>query len=236
MTPFDLETRIREQRDRIDAATGAAGRPAGSVALMLATKTQSTERTLEAIRAGGTLLGESRAQEITAKGPALVEAGVHPSVHLIGHLQSNKVNQVLPWVTCIETIDSLRLATRVAARCVEADQTMDVFVQVNSSGEDSKFGVTPDDAPAFAEAIGALDGLRLRGFMTIGANSTEERVVRGAYARLREVRDDVLGSGAPGTVEATELSMGMSRSLEDAIAEGATIVRVGTAVFGPRPA
>ena len=206
MTPFDLETRIREQRDRIDAATGA------------------------------TLLGESRAQEITAKGPALDEAGVHPSVHLIGHLQSNKVNQVLPWVTCIETIDSLRLATRVAARCVEADQTMDVFVQVNSSGEDSKFGVTPDDAPALAEGIGALDGLRLRGFMTIGANSTEERVVRGAYARLREVRDGVVGSGAPGTAEATELSMGMSRSLEAAIAEGATIVRVGTAVFGPRPA
>lgn len=261
MTTLDLAARLTDLKARIDAATAAASRPAGSVRVILATKTLSLERTLEAVHASsqmadGVLLGESRVQEITAKGPALAALGAQaPRVHLIGHLQTNKINAALPWVDCIESIDSLRLATRVCDRVLARAESalltsddgasedasipprrLDVFLQVNVSGEDSKFGISPQQAPELAEQVAALAGLRLGGFMMIGANSTDGDVVRAAYARLREIRDDVIGSGAPGTEGATELSMGMSHSLEAAIAEGATIVRVGRAVFGERPA
>ncbi len=248
MNTSDLAARLTDLNARITAACAADDRPVDSVRLLLATKTLSVERTLAAVAAGGVLLGESRVQELTAKGPELVALGTHrPQVHLIGHLQSNKINAVLPWVDCIESIDSLRLAQRVSDRVlargtaaaadddVATPPQLDVFLQVNVSGEDSKFGVTPEAAREVAAEIGGLAGLRLGGFMTIGANSDDTGVVRAAYARLREIRDDVAASGAPGTREATELSMGMSRSLEDAIAEGATIVRVGTAMFGARP-
>ncbi len=248
MSTTDLAARFTSLNARITAACVAASRPVDSVQLLLATKTLSTERTLAAIAAGGALLGESRVQEVTAKGPDLAALGARkPQVHLIGHLQSNKINAVLPWVDCIESIDSLRLARRVSDRVLAraasdaepddapASPQLDVFLQVNVSGEDSKFGVDPDAAPEVAAQIGELESLRLRGFMTIGANSTDTGVVRAAYARLREIRDDVVASGAPGTATATELSMGMSRSLESAIAEGATIVRVGRDAFGERP-
>ena len=154
---------------------------------------------------------------------------------MIGHLQRNKVNQVLATATGVESVDSLALAEALSVRCARDGRVLDVLVQVNVSGEESKSGVRPDDAPALATAVATLDGLRLRGFMTIGANSPDETVVRAGFARLRAVRDVVVGSGSPGTADARELSMGMSGDLELAVAEGATIVRVGTAVFGPRP-
>lgn len=248
MSTDDLVARFTDLNARISEACTAASRSRNSVQLLLATKTLSTERTLAAVAAGGVLIGESRVQEVTAKGPELAALDAQrPRVHLIGHLQSNKINAVLPWVDCIESIDSLRLARRVSDRVqaraasdagpddAPAPPQLDVFLQVNVSGEESKFGVAPDAAPEIAAEIGALAGLRLGGFMTIGANSTDTGVVRAAYAWLREIRDAVVASGAPGTTEATELSMGMSQSLEDAIAEGATIVRVGTAMFGARP-
>lgn len=253
MSTDDLAARLTDLNARISDACAAASRPRNSVQLLLATKTLSTERTLAAVAAGGVLLGESRVQEVTAKGPELATLSAsmpdtrRPRVHLIGHLQSNKINAVLPWVDCIESIDSLRLAQRVSDRVLAraaadpaqddagAPRQLDVFLQVNVSGEESKFGVAPDAAPEIAAQVGELAGLHLAGFMTIGANSTDTALVRAAYARLREIRDNVVASGAPGTKEATELSMGMSRSFEDAIAEGATIVRVGTALFGPRP-
>lgn len=234
MGPSEIGDRIAAVRERIDAACAAAGRDPREVRLLLATKTLDADRVLDAVRAGADLLGENRVQELVAKGPALAELEHRPEVHLIGHLQSNKVNAALRWADCLESVDSLDLAERIAARCAAADRTLDVMLQVNTSGEPSKFGASPEDAPELAVQVAALPGLRLRGFMTIGANTPDERLVRASYARLREIRDAVLASGAPGTDTARELSMGMSRDLEQAIAEGATIVRVGTAVFGSR--
>ena len=224
--------------------------------LLVATKTQTPDAVLEALAAGADLIGENRVQELIAKAPAVADrvADGALQVHMIGHLQRNKINQVLATATGLETLDSLELAQAVSDRCVRdgrtGDRALDVMVQVNVTGEESKYGVRPDDAVPLAIAVAALPGLRLTGFMTIGARLPEaadgsadggsadggsaEDVVRAGFARLRAVRDEVRASGAPGTSTASELSMGMTGDLELAIAEGATIVRVGTAVFGPR--
>ncbi|NMR21448.1 YggS family pyridoxal phosphate-dependent enzyme [Cellulomonas fimi] len=227
-----IAVRLAAVRGRIARAEEAAGRGPGSVRLLLATKIQPVELVRAAVAAGADLVGENRVQELVAKGPDLADRDVE--VHLIGHLQANKVNQALRWATCVESVDSLALARRLSQRCEAADRDLDVLVQVNVSGETTKFGVVPGDAEALAVVVAALPRLRLRGFMTIGARSTDEGVVRAGFARLREVRDAVVGSRAPGTAGATGLSMGMSGDLELAVAEGSTIVRIGTAVFGAR--
>jgi pyridoxal phosphate enzyme (YggS family) len=235
--------RLALVRDRITAAAVAAGRDPAEVRLLVATKTQTPEAVLEALAAGVDLIGENRVQELVAKAPAVADRIADGSleVHMIGHLQRNKINQVLATATCLETLDSLDLAQAISDRCVRdgrtGDRALEVMVQVNVTGEESKSGVVPDDAVALATAVAALPGLRLTGFMTIGARLEEgEEAVRAGFARLRAIRDEVRASRAPGTGTATELSMGMTGDLELAIAEGATIVRVGTAVFGPRPA
>jgi pyridoxal phosphate enzyme (YggS family) len=234
-----VAARLAGVRDRITAAAVAAGRDPAEVRLLVATKTQTPEAVLEALAAGVDLIGENRVQELVAKAPAVADrvAAGALEVHMIGHLQRNKINQVLATTTGLETVDSLELAQAVSDRCVRdgrtGDRALDVMVQVNVTGEESKYGVRPDDAVPLAIAVATLPGLRLTGFMTIGARSAED-TVRAGFARLRAVRDEVRASGAPGTGTATELSMGMTGDLELAIAEGATIVRVGTAVFGPR--
>lgn len=243
-----IASRLAAVRARIDAAATAAGRAPHDVRLLLATKTQDAATVLEAVRAATALagragdprpvlVGENRVQELVAKAPDLagLVAQGRLEVHMIGHLQRNKANQLLATASCLETVDSLDLARALAARCARDGRELAVMVQVNVSGEASKSGVAPDDAAALAADVAALPGLRLTGFMTIGARSEDDAVVRAGFARLRELRDAVASSGAPGTAEARELSMGMTGDLELAVAEGATIVRVGTAVFGRRP-
>ncbi|MFF3066095.1 YggS family pyridoxal phosphate-dependent enzyme [Oerskovia sp. NPDC057915] len=231
-----IADRYEAVRARIDAAALAAGRAPAEVRLLVATKTQGPAAVRAVVAAGATLIGENRVQELVAKAPDLADLVADGSVrvHMIGHLQRNKVNQVLATATGVESVDSLALAEALASRCAREGRTLDVMVQVNVSGEESKAGVGPDDAPHLSRQVAALEGLRLTGFMTIGANSPDTALVRAGFERLRGIRDEVLASGAPGTGEARELSMGMSGDLEAAIAEGATIVRVGTAVFGAR--
>ncbi len=248
MSPTDdaaVAERLARVRVRIAAAENAAGRPTGSVRLLLATKTLDAATVRDALltdmaatattagRARRVLVGENRVQELVAKAPEL--ADLSPELHVIGPLQSNKVNAALRWATCVQSVDSLDLADRLARRCAATGRTLDVLVQVNVSGEPTKHGVAPGAAADLARDVAATDGLRLRGLMTIGANTHDEGAVRAGYATLRRLRDEVVASGDPGTAEAVELSMGMSRDLEAAIGEGATIVRVGTAVFGSRP-
>ncbi len=225
--------------ERIDRAAIVAGRPPQDVALLLATKTQPPEIVRSAVLAHGALdpgrpllLGENRVQELVAKGPALEDLRV--PYHLIGPLQSNKVNAALRWADAIDSVASLETAERLAARRALRFADLDVMVQVNVSGEATKHGVSPGYAADLALEVAAMYGLRLVGFQTIGALDTDLGVVQAGFATLREVRDAVVASGAPGTEAATELSMGMSADLELAVAEGATIVRIGTAVFGTR--
>ncbi|RMI02441.1 YggS family pyridoxal phosphate-dependent enzyme, partial [Cellulomonas triticagri] len=227
-------------------AEAAAGRAPGSVRLLLATKTLDAGAVRAALLADAAaaattagsahrvLVGENRVQELVAKAPDL--ADLAPELHVIGPLQSNKVNAALRWAHCVQSVDSPALAERLARRCADTDRTLDVLVQVNVSGEPTKHGATPEAALDVVRAVAGSDRLRLRGFMTVGANSPDPEVVRAGYALLRDLRDRVVGSGEPGTADAVTLSMGMSRDLEVAVAEGATVVRVGTAVFGGRPA
>lgn len=232
-----IAERLARVRARVAAAAREAGRDPGDVRLLLATKTQPVDRVRAALEADAraraddpsltaVLLGENRVQELVAKGPEL--AGL-AGLHLIGPLQSNKVNAALRWASCIESVASQDLAERLSARTTDP---LDVYVQVNVSGEPTKHGVAPDQAVAFAGAVAALPRLRVAGLMTIGARSDDPAVVGSGYALLRRLRDEVV---AAGTQSATELSMGMSGDLELAIAEGATLVRVGSAVFGARP-
>ncbi|MCG2803295.1 MAG: YggS family pyridoxal phosphate-dependent enzyme [Cellulomonas sp.] len=223
--------RLTAVRERVESAAHAAGRSPDDVRVLLATKTLDADvvRTaLELPEAAGMLRGENRVQELVAKGPALADLTVE--THLIGPLQSNKVNAALRWAGCIESVASVDLGRRLSER-VPAGSTLDVMVQVNVSGEPTKHGVVPEDALDLAVQIAGLPGLRLLGFMTVGANSPEADLVRTGYARLADIRDRTI---AEGVATATELSMGMSGDLELAVAEGATLVRVGTAVFGPR--
>lgn len=235
----DLRTRLAAVHARIDRATADAGRSPGDVTLLLATKTQDAATIRAAVQAHRALavgrrllLGENRVQELVAKGPDLADLGL--PYHLIGPLQSNKVNAALRWADAVDAVESLDLAHRLAERRSGRYADLDVMVQVNVSGEATKHGVAPDEAVRLATAVAALDGLRLVGFQTIGAMSDDPLVVRAGFAALRAVRDEVVASGSPATAGAVELSMGMTGDLELAIAEGATVVRVGTAVFGSR--
>ena len=237
--------------DRIASAERAAGREAGSVRLLAATKTRDVGEIMAAIDAGVRMIGENRPQEVVAKveglrrlcrerGYALgadggdAAAGGHIPFHLIGQLQSNKINKVLPVVDAIESVDSIELAEKIARRAVAAGTTVGVLLEVNESGEASKSGCDPALALDIARRIGAMGGVDLQGLMTIGAHVDDERVIRAGFAHLRRLREQILASGDPGTGHCRELSMGMTQDMELAIAEGSTIVRVGTAIFGER--
>ncbi|MBO0901011.1 YggS family pyridoxal phosphate-dependent enzyme [Cellulomonas sp. zg-ZUI22] len=243
MSSEDVTRRLAQVQDRVAAACVAAGRPPGAVQVLLASKTMDVATVRAALaadaaaRAAGSgtppvLLGENRVQELTAKAPALVD--LSPTWHVIGPLQSNKVTAALRWASAVESVADEVLARRLSDRVRDRPEPLEVWVQVNVSGEATKHGVTPGAAPDLAARVAALPGLRLAGFMTIGARSDDERVVRDGFARLRAVRDEVVAGGAPGTGHAHGLSMGMSGDLEAAVLEGSTLVRLGTAVFGAR--
>lgn len=232
--PDGIDTAILANLARVNerieaAASGATQR----VSLLLATKTVPARRILVALRAGSTLIGENRVQELTEKAAEL--AAVPHEAHFIGHLQKNKINQVLRHASCIQSVDSVVVADQIVARLEPGRGPLDVFVQVNTSGETSKYGCAPQDAEGLVQHIGAQPALHLRGFMTIGLFSDDLPAVAASYRRLRELRDTVQAAQVAGAADAVELSMGMSGDLEVAVAEGATMVRVGTAVFGHRP-
>lgn len=218
--------------DRIQKASLHCGRKAEEVKLLLATKTVSAENIKIALRAGQTLIGENKVQEIRQKYEALKE--VSHRTHFIGHLQSNKIKDVLRYdVQCIETVDRLDLAEKLHQRLEAAGRQLDIFIQVNTSNEESKFGVAPEVALDLIRQVAKLDSLRIKGLMTIGLFSAEAEKVRKCFKLLKRIQQEAIALRLP-NVEMKELSMGMSGDLEIAIEEGATIVRVGTAIFGQR--
>lgn len=235
--PPDPGTQVADRwaalRSRVADAARAAGRPPADVSILLAAKTMPAPVVRAAVLAGAGLLGQNRVQELVEIAPQLTDLA--PTWHLIGRLQSNKVNAALRWADAVQSVDTVELAGALSRRCERADRDLEVWVQVNVSAEPTKGGVDPAAAVDLAAALAGLPRLRLAGLMTIGARSSDAGLVRAGYARLRALRDELVASGVPGTAAATGLSMGMSGDLELAIAEGATLVRVGSAVFGPRP-
>ena len=218
--------RLADVRSRIVDAAARAGRDEHNVTLVAVSKTFPAARIVELFHEGQKDFGENRAQELEAKARDIEEDVVW---HFVGHLQSNKAKAVTG-VSLIHSIDSLRTAESVARRAARLDILQRVLVEVNTSGESSKAGVAPGEAIDFARRLAGLDSLEIRGLMTIPALPDDPEESRPTYRSMRALSSE-LQRLIP---EATELSMGMSRDFEVAIEEGATIVRVGEALFGPR--
>lgn len=218
-------------QQRIHHACQLVDRNPKDVKLLLATKTVDADRIKEAISFGYPLIGENKVQEFKQKYEKLQHVP-HQS-HFIGHLQTNKIKDVLKYVQCIQTVDRIDLAEKLDKRLQSEGRTMDILMQVNTSHEDSKFGVSPSDAIDLIKSISKFDTLQVKGLMTIGKFSAQENEVRPCFQILKNLQIQIQDLGLP-NVTMQELSMGMSGDLEWAIEEGATIIRLGTAIFGPR--
>jgi pyridoxal phosphate enzyme (YggS family) len=225
----ELPARLQAIRDRIHTAAVSCGRDPATVELLAVSKTHPVEVIRAAVEAGQLLFGENKVQEILAKAPQL-PAELH--WHLIGHLQSNKVRKVLPLVKAIHSIDSLDLARDVNRIATELGLTAKVYLEVNLAEESTKHGFKVEEVRANLEALHGLDRLNIQGLMCIPPFEADPELSRPYFTRLRELRDELEKSGGK---PLPLLSMGMSHDFEIAIAEGATIVRVGSALFGERP-
>lgn len=237
MSAAEVAARLAAVRERIAAAAARAGRRPESVTLVGASKGQPVEKLVAAARAGLAHVGENYVQEAAAKLPelraALEPLGSKPPIcHFIGRLQRNKAGAAVELFDVIETLDRPRLGDALERRAAAAARQLDVLVEVDVSGERQKGGVSAEALPALLAHARAWQQLRVRGLMAIPAAQSNPERMRPAFARLRELRDGL--RGAPGGEQLEELSMGMSSDFEVAIEEGATIVRVGTALFGPR--
>ncbi|HLS11930.1 MAG TPA: YggS family pyridoxal phosphate-dependent enzyme [Flavobacteriaceae bacterium] len=223
---------IEAIEQRIVEACIKSGRKPEDVKLLLATKTVSAERIRTVINQGYTLIGENKIQEAMAKQEVLKELPIE--WHFIGHLQTNKVKFITQFTDVVQSIDRLRLASKLQNRLVyDKRKSMDVFIQVNTSFEASKFGVPPEKALELIKQVSELPRLNIKGLMTIGILSSKDDKVRDCFKLLKEIQLKAQELSLP-NASFDELSMGMSNDLELAIEEGSTMIRVGTAIFGKR--
>ena len=220
-----LAEKFSDVKNQIKAAAEKAGRNADEIKLVAVSKTHPVEILLEAIEAGANILGENKVQEAESK---IEEIGREKAEwHLIGHLQKNKARKAVKLFDWIHTLDSIELAERLERICQEEKRTdLNVLIQVDLANEETKSGVAENDLPELIEYLKSCECLKLRGLMIIPPYFEDAEKTRPFFKRLREIRDKLLPDG--------ELSMGMSHDFAVAIEEGATIVRVGTAIFGER--
>ena len=228
-----MQQRIESVRQRIAQAALAAGRDPGEITLCAATKVQTDDTIREAIAAGITVCGENRVQELTARLAANAYEGAQ--VHFIGHLQTNKVNKVVGKVDLIHSVDSERLLRAIDRQADKLGLVQDVLLEVNVAGELSKGGCTPDEAWELAQLAQSLEHVRLRGLMAIPPIAQKPGDNTPYFSIMKKLYVDIKEKIAHNQDDMDCLSMGMSGDYEDAIAQGATLVRVGTALFGPRP-
>ena len=229
---MSLAENIQTVRAEIAAAAREVGRDPGEITLAAATKTQSDETIRAAIAAGVTVCGENRVQEMTAHLDADAYAGAQ--LHFIGHLQTNKVAKVVGRVDLIESVDSLHLLEAIDKQAAKLGLVQDILLEVNVAGEESKSGVPADQVESLAQRAAELPHVRLRGLMAIPPVAGEggnRRFFREMYQLYVDIKQKMVDNEA----DINCLSMGMSGDYADAVREGATLVRVGTALFGPRP-
>lgn len=225
---MSLTENLAAIQQRIHAACDRAGRKPESVTLLAVTKTHPPETIREAVAAGLLYFGENKVQEAKAKIP---HCPGRARWHFIGHLQSNKCRDAVELFEMIESVDSLSLAQEINKRAEQAAKTMPVLLEVNVAGEGSKFGYAPDQLLAEFTALNALPRLEIHGLMAVPPYTPQPETARPHFRRLRELKarcEQMLGAPLP------QLSMGMSGDFEVAIEEGSTIIRIGTALFGPR--
>ena len=220
-------------RDKVAAACRRAGRPERDVALMAVSKMHPAELLLEAFAAGQRLFGENRVQEFQTKSSELgdvLRGEDRPLFHLIGPLQNNKTSKAAELFDAVDTIDSAKTAQRLGAAAAAQGRRLPILVEVKLSHEESKHGVDPTDLPALLDALAMVDGVDVRGLMTVPPWSEDPELARPYFQKLRSLRDELQGQHAG----LTELSMGMSNDFAVGIEEGSTCVRIGTAIFGRR--
>lgn len=223
-----IQDRFLQVQERIRAAAGRAGRGMSSVALVAVSKMIPVEVIREALDAGVTILGENRVQEARIKMAALSQ---EVTWHLVGHLQTNKAKTAVQLFEMIHSLDSLRLAEALDRSGQQAGKTVRCLVEVNLGGEESKSGTTEEGVRSMLENAARLSHLRIEGLMTIPPLLPDPEQVRPYFRRLRTLRDKLTGEG----FHLAHLSMGMTHDFEVAVEEGATMVRIGTAIFGHRP-
>jgi pyridoxal phosphate enzyme (YggS family) len=241
-----LAERLEQVRERMAAACATAKREPSEVTLVAVTKYAAPEQVREIVQLGVADLGESRVQQLAQRAPQINEffarrqqhgdEGVPPKLrwHMIGHLQRNKVKQVLPLVSLIHSIDSLRLAEELDAQAAKLGRKLPVLLQINASEEPSKHGVAVGASVHLAEQIASMDNLALAGVMTMGPLGAPPEKNRAVFVRVREIFEEMKWQKIGGT-GLRHLSMGMSDDFEDAILEGSTMIRVGSALFGGKP-
>ncbi len=232
LTVDDFRHNLAVIRQKIAAACQRSGRDVSTVRLLPVSKTVDKMRIQLAYEAGCRFLGENKVQEAFDKWQSL------PTLNdlqwsIIGHLQTNKAKFVAKFASEFQALDSIRLAEALERRLQAEGRSINVFVQINTSGEASKYGLPPEETATFIKSLAAFDCLKVKGFMTLACLSDNEQQVRGCFRLLRTLRDQ-LQQDAPANVQLQELSMGMSGDYEMAIEEGATVVRVGQAIFGAR--
>ena len=226
-----MKHRLEQIKERIRKACESCSRDADSVRLVAVSKTIAAGTVKEAIEAGVTVLGENYIQEAREKFNTLVQYPV--SWHFIGHLQSNKAKYAVRLFDLIHSVDSFKLARELDKQAKKLDKIQRILVQVNISAEDTKSGISADEAPGLISEISRLENLSIRGLMTMPPYFYQPEKVKPFFAALRELRDRIKAQ-APANVSLEELSMGMTGDFEVAIEEGATLVRIGTAIFGER--
>lgn len=227
----NIEANIQTIKRRMERAATSSGRNPEEVKLLLAVKTVPAEIIALALGTERTLIGENKVQELKAKYDYL--SGRNAEFHFIGHLQTNKIKDVIKYADCIQSVDRLDLVQKLDQRLQQEGRSLDIFMQINTSYEESKFGISPENAVNLAKEIAKYDTLKVKGLMTIGLFSAEMEKVRPSFRLLKQKQLEIQELGLA-NFDLKELSMGMSHDFETAIEEGATIVRVGTAIFGDR--
>jgi pyridoxal phosphate enzyme (YggS family) len=225
-----LEENIKDIWSRIEKTAAKVGKNREDIKLAAVTKTVKVERIKEAIKCGIQIIGENKVQEAESKFDRITEK---VEKHLVGHLQTNKAKKAVELFDLIQSVDSQHLAQEISKRADQMGKVMDVLVEINTSGEKTKFGIDPVEALSFIKSISNWEGIKIRGLMTIGLFSDNPEDTRPCFKKLKSIFEKIKSENIP-RVEMRYLSMGMTSDFEVAIQEGSNMVRIGTGIFGPR--
>lgn len=230
MIDSDIKNNLDSIYERIEAAAAKSGRTADDIKVIAVTKTVDAHRIKNVLDYGIFDLGENRVQELMEKYDKLDSRS---NWHLIGHLQTNKVKYIIDKVKMIHSVDSIDLAREINNRALKAGKKMDILLQVNVAGEETKFGIDPEDVQSYVEEVSRLGNISLKGLMTIAPYAQNARDIRPVFRKLYNIYIDIKNERID-NVNMDYLSMGMSNDFEVAVEEGANIVRIGTGIFGKR--
>jgi pyridoxal phosphate enzyme (YggS family) len=226
-----ISDNLREIRERISRRCRSAGRSPEEVTLVAVSKTFSSDKIREALAAGVQDIGENYVQELVEKRKLLPDESVR--WHFVGHLQRNKVKQIISWIHLVHALDDRELAVEIDRRAARAERTVNVLIEVNTTGEGSKFGLEPERTAEFVRSLDGLEHITVAGLMTIGPFLPDPEESRPMFRQLRLLKEEI-AARRQANVAMHHLSMGMTGDFEVAIDEGATLVRIGSAIFGSR--